>query len=129
MIKESIFDNQIHLSIENKDFSYRIPIKKIGQTTDWKIGEKGNEGIEMKHVSKWTLKLFTRNITDESFITQFEKIVQEHAPDNTIDWEETALAIKVQNEYNSLSLVKNKNKLNESEIISFLNEKYKLDIT
>lgn len=129
MINQLLKDDQVHLSIDNVDFSYRIPVKKIGQTIDWKIGEKGNEGIEMKHVSKWTLKLFTRNVTDESFITQFEKIVQELAPDNTIDWEETLMAIQVQNEYNSLKLVKGENEMTEMEIISFLNEKYKLDMT
>lgn len=129
MINQSLKDDQIHLSIDNVDFSYRIPVKKIGQTIDWKIGEKGNEGIEMKHVSKWTLKLFTKNVTDESFITQFENIVKEHAPDNTIDWEETQMAIKVQNEYNSLTLGIAENKLKIKEVISLLNEKYKLDIT
>lgn len=126
MINQALKEDQIHLSIDNMDFSYRIPVKKIGSTIDWKIGEKGTEGIEMKHVSKWTLKLFTKNVTDEKYISQFEAIVKAYSPDNTIDWEETLMAVNVQNEYNSL---KKANKLSEEEIISSLNTKYKLDIT
>ncbi len=131
MIKQSLKDNQIHLSIDNMDFSYRIPLKKIGNTVDWKIGKKGNEGIVMKHVSTWALRLFTKNVLDEKLIKQFEHIVQAHAPGNTIDWEETFTAIDVQNEYNSLikSNSAAENKLSEEEIILTLNSKYKLDIT
>ncbi|PWH87205.1 hypothetical protein [Brumimicrobium oceani] len=126
MIKQKLFENQIHLSIDNEDFSYRIPLKKIGHTIDWKIGEKVSDHIELKHVSKWALKLFTKNVTNEEFISQFKAIVKAYAPDHTIDWEETLMAIQVQNEYNSLI---KENKLNEEEIISSLNTKYKLDIT
>ncbi|HZH86807.1 MAG TPA: hypothetical protein VFD77_05780 [Brumimicrobium sp.] len=129
MIKHSLKDNQIHLSIDNMDFSYRIPLKKIGNTIDWKIGVKGSEGIVMKDVSIWTLKLFANNTTEENHITQFQQIVQEYSPKNTIDWEESLLAIKVQNEYNSLisANTATKNKVDEEDIISTLNDKYKLD--
>ncbi|RYM31337.1 hypothetical protein ERX46_16780 [Brumimicrobium glaciale] len=131
MISQSLKDNQIHLSIDSMDFSYRIPVKKIGNSIDWKIGEKGTEGIVMKHVSAWTLKLFTANVTDEKFVKQFEKIVKAHAPDNTIDWEETFDAVNVQNEYNSMKKenAKSDHKLTEDEIISALSTKYKLDLT
>lgn len=125
MIKHSLNDNQIHLSIDNMDFSYRIPVKKIGNTIDWKIGVKGSEGIVMKDVSIWTLKLFTNKTTEENHIAQFQQIVQEYSPKNTIDWEETLLTLKVQNEYNSL-ITGSKNNVDEEEIISTLNEKYQL---
>ena len=131
MINQSLKDNQIHLSIDNMDFSYRIPVKKIGNSIDWIIGEKGSENIVMKHVSAWMLKLFTSNVTDEKFVKQFEEIVKAHVPDNTIDWEETFDAVNVQNEYNSMKKVnaKNEGQLTEEEIISALNTKYKLNLT
>jgi hypothetical protein len=51
MIKHSIKDNVISLSIAKMDFSYRIPTTKIENTIDWKIGEKGTDGIVIKNVS------------------------------------------------------------------------------
>ncbi|HLW29735.1 MAG TPA: hypothetical protein VKX29_02685 [Brumimicrobium sp.] len=123
MIKHSLKDEQVHLSIDNMDFSYRIPVKKIGNTIDWKIGEKGSETIVMKDVSSWALKLFTKNVSEEKYITQFTYIVKEYAPKNNIDWDETLMAINVQNEYNNMA----NNKVDNQEIISTLNEKYKLD--
>ena len=65
MIKHALKDNLVSISIAKTDFSYRIPIKKIGNTIDWKIGEKGTEGIVIKSVSTWTLQLFTKNITED----------------------------------------------------------------
>lgn len=123
MIKHSLKDEQVHLSIDNMDFSYRIAVKKIGNTIDWKIGEKGSETIVMKDVSSWALKLFTKNVSEEKYITQFTYIVKEYAPKNNIDWDETLMAINVQNEYNNMA----NNKVDNQEIISTLNEKYKLD--
>ncbi|MFT6500871.1 MAG: hypothetical protein ACJASQ_000981 [Crocinitomicaceae bacterium] len=40
MIKHTLKDKIVSISIENIDFSYRIPTKKMGNTTDWRIGEK-----------------------------------------------------------------------------------------
>jgi hypothetical protein len=110
------------------DFSYRIPIEKIGKTISWKIGEKGTEGIVMKNVSTWTLQLFTKNATDDKYVQQFKSIVQEHAPKNSIDWKETQLAVTIQNEYNSRVAVNTKasKKLEDSEILSILEKKYNL---
>ena len=111
------------------DFSYRIPIKKIGNTIDWRIGEKGTKGIVIKNVSTWTLHLFTKKTTEYKYIKQFRSIVQEHCSNSTINWEDTLLAVNIQNEYNWLITTNNtaKKKINEDEIISILKKKYKLD--
>ncbi|MDX2361842.1 MAG: hypothetical protein QNK23_13615 [Crocinitomicaceae bacterium] len=128
MIKHSIKDNQIHISIDKMDFSYRIPIKNIGKTIDWRIGEKGTEGIVLKNVSTWTLQLFTKKTTEDKYVQQFKGIVQEHAPTNSINWEDTLVAVKVQNEYNWLTAANNtaEKKMSDDEILSILEEKYKL---
>ena len=124
MIKHSLKDNLIYISIANVDFSYRIPILKLGDTINWRIGAKGADGIVMNNVSSWTLQLFTKKITDFKYIKQFKSIVEEHCPDSTINWEETLLAVNIQNEYNWLNTTK---KLEEHEIILGLKKKYKLD--
>ncbi|MFT6982000.1 MAG: hypothetical protein ACJAUD_000767 [Crocinitomicaceae bacterium] len=129
MIKHTLKDNIVSISIENIDFSYRIPTKKMGNTTDWRIEEKGTEGILVKNVSTWTLQLFTKETTEDKYIKEFKNIVQEYAPSNTINWEETQLALNLQNEYN-LMIKTNatvEKKMNEDEIISILKKKYKLD--
>lgn len=128
MIKHSLKDNSIHISIENMDFSYRIPIKKIGNRIDWRIGEKGKTGIVMKDVSTWTLQLFTKNVTEDKFIKQFKSIVQEHAPNNAINWDDTLSAVVVQNEYSRLVTINNsaEEKMTDDDILSILEEKYKI---
>lgn len=129
MIKHSVKENLIYLSIGKTDFSYRIPLKKIGNTIDWKIGEKGTKGIVIKDVSTWTLQLFTKKITEEKYVKQFKSIVEEHASNSTINWEQTLLAVNIQNQYNWLITTNNaaEEKVKEDEIISTLKEKYKLD--
>ncbi|MFT5823997.1 MAG: hypothetical protein ACI8ZM_005263 [Crocinitomix sp.] len=128
MIKHSLKENLIYISIGKIDFSYRIPVKKIGNTIDWKIGEKETKGIVVKNVSAWTLQLFTKKTTEEKYIKQFKSIVQEHCSDNTIDWEATLLAANIQNEYNWLVRTNStaEEKITEDEIISNLKKKYKL---
>ena len=126
MIKHSVKDGLVYLSIDKMDFSYRIPIKKTGNKIDWRIGAKGTEGIVFKGVSKWTLQLFTKKNTEDKYIQQFKSIVLQHCPNNTIDWEETLLAVDVQNEYNILSTAVNAAD-GQDEIISTLKTKYKLD--
>jgi hypothetical protein len=125
MIKHLFKNNLIYLSIDKIDFSYRIPIKKIENTIDWRIGKKGTKGIVIKNVSKWTLQLFTKKTTENKYIKQFKGIVQEHCPNSTINWEDTLLAVNIQNEYNWLNTADKK--INEDEIISTLKKKYKLD--
>ena len=129
MIKQVLKDNLISISIAKKDFSYRIPIEKIGNTVDWKIGQKGTEGIVIKQVSSWALQLFTKNTTEEKYIQQFKSIVQEYSPDNNIDWEDTFLAITIQNKYNWLmdSNASADKKIEAHDIIADLKKKYKLD--
>ncbi len=124
MIKQELLDNQIHLSIAGKDFSYRIPTEKIADICTWKIGKSGNdEQIVIQNVSKWALKLFTKNVTTENYIEDFKAIVTENSGQNNIDWKATYLAIKVQNRYNWLS----SNNDNETEILLAIKEKYMLD--
>lgn len=123
MIKHSITNDLLHVSIDNMDFSYRIPVKKLGKTMKWTIGKNGDEGIEMKNVSKWALQIFTKKPLDEKYLDQFQKIIQEIAVGNSIDWKETKLAVNVQQDYAQL---KSNSKMSEKEIISILEEKYKL---
>lgn len=128
MIKHSQKDNLVYIAIAKIDFSYRIPIKKIGNAIDWKIGSKETEGIVIQNVSTWTLQLFTKKTTDEKYIKQFTGIVQEYAPQTTINWADTILAVNIQNEYNWLVRTNNEaqEKITENEIISNLKKKYKL---
>ena len=111
------------------DFSYRIPVKKIGSTIDWRIGEKGTKGIVIKHVSTWTLQLFTKETSVHKYVKEFRKIVQEYSSDNTIDWEATQMAVNMQNKYNWLKTTNKtaEKKNSEGEIISILKTKYNLD--
>lgn len=124
MIKHSLKDDLLHISIENMDFSYRIPVAKLGKPVKWVIGKYGTEGITMRNISKWTLQLFGKNTLADAYIEQFKSIVQEYAPKNSIDWNETILAVYVQREYNRLR-TEDKD-MPENEIISILEEKYKL---
>jgi hypothetical protein len=128
MIKHTIKDDLISLTIAKTDFSYRIPLKKIGNICDWKIGEKGAEGIVMKSVSTWALQLFTKKITEEKYVKQFKSIVEECSPKNSIDWDATLLAVTVQNQYNWFVTINNtaEDKLSEKKLISNLKTKYKL---
>lgn len=123
MIKHSIKGELLHISIDDVDFSYRIPLQKLGKLIKWKIGKDGTEGIVMKNVSNWTLKLFSNKATNDKHLEQFKSIVQEYAPGNSIDWSETILAVNVQREYNRL---KAEGEMEEVEIISNLEKKYKL---
>lgn len=126
MIKHALKDDLISISIDKIDFSYRIPVKKIGKPIAWRIGEKGSEGIVMKNVSKWMLQLFTKETTEDKYIKQFKDIVQEYSPKNSIDWKETLLAVNIQNEYNWLIITNStaEEKMNEEEIITTLIKKY-----
>jgi len=123
MIKHSVKGEVLHISIENMDFSYRIPLQKLGKLIKWRIGKDGTDGIVMKNVSNWMLKLFSNKTTDDKHLEQFKNIVQEYAPGNSIDWNETVLAVNVQREYNRLQV---EDKMEEKEIILNLEEKYKL---
>ena len=124
MIKHSVKEDLLHISIDNMDFSYRIPIKKLGKPVKWIIGKYGTEGIAMKNVSKWTLQLFANRTLDDKYLEQFKTIVQKYAPKNSIDWNETILAVYVQQEYNRLK--SEEKDLEEMEIISMLEKKYQL---
>lgn len=123
MINDSLKDDVVHVSIDNMDFSYRIPLQKLGKIVKWRIGKYGTEGIVMKNVSKWTLQLFTKTEMEDKYLEQFKSIVQEYASGNSIDWKETILAVYVQHAYNRL---KTAGELDEDEMISALEEKYNL---
>lgn len=129
MIKHSIKDDLLYISIAKTDFSYRIPVSKIANTIDWKIGEKGTDGIIIKTVSKWILQLFTKAITEEKYIKQFKSIIEELNPKNSINWADTLSAVNIQNEYNWMVKTNStaKEKISEEEIISTLKKKHKLD--
>jgi hypothetical protein len=129
MIKHSLKDDLVYISIGKIDFSYRIPLKKIGNTIDWKIGAKDTKGIVLKNVSTWTVQLFTKNTTEPKHIKQFQSIVQEYSKKNSIDWETTFMAVNLNNDYNWMLSTNAgaKEKINEEEMISRLTKKYKLD--
>ncbi len=128
MIKHERKENLIHISIDKKDFSHRIPLDKIGKAIQWTIGEKEVACIVIKNVSRLTLRLFTQNITDEKHILEFKNIVQHYAPKNNIDWKATLLAVTIQNEYNSRMANQQTadTKMSSDEIIFLLEEKYNL---
>lgn len=126
MINHTLQDNILSVSIANKDFSYRISLKKLGNKIDWRIGEKDTDSIIIKGVSTWTLQLFTKTIMDAQYVQQFKGIVQEYCPNNAINWEDTFMALKIQNEYNALSKT-NDSSHNQNEIIAMLTDKYDLD--
>ena len=126
MIKHTLKNDSLHVSIENMDFSYRIPVKKIGNIIQWRIGEKGKTGIVIKNVSTWTLQLFTKEVTADKYITQFKSLVQEYAPDNSISWDETMIAVNAKNEYNVLvkANAAAEEKITDDEILAMLEEKF-----
>jgi len=129
MIKKSVKDSIISLSIDKLDFSYRIPVKRIGNIIDWRVGKKGTKGIVINNVSTWTLHLFTKETTEDRYIKQFKSIVQEHSPNSSINWDKTLLAVNIQNEYNWLIKTNSiaDKKVSEDEIISILKKKYPLN--
>ena len=127
MIKHELKNDQLHISIENKDFSYRIPQNKLEDLIDWKIGKDKSNLIVIKNVSKWTTKLFTKSITTMEDVKQFKGIVQIYCPDNTINWVETEKAINIQSHYSNLVLDLKKENPSEEAIIAKLKKKYDLE--
>lgn len=127
MIKHDLKDNQLHISIEGKDFSYRIPLNKIESTINWKIGNDKSNVIKVNNVSKWTMKFFTNNFTTIAHVRFFKGIVAQYVPDNKIDWIETEKAINIQSHYNNLVLDLKKEKLSDNQIIAKLKKKYDLE--
>lgn len=127
MIKHELQNDQLHISIENKDFSYRIPHSKLEDLIDWKIGKDKSNSIVVKQVSKWATKLFTNGMTTQDHFKQFKGIVQRYCPENTIDWIETEKAINIQSHYSNLTLNLKKENLSEVQIMATLKKKYKLD--
>ena len=127
MIKHELKNDQLHISIENKDFSYRIPLNKIEDLINWKIGKDVTNNILIKNVSKWTLKLFTNNFTTIEHVKQFKGIVKQYAPENTIDWLKTEKAINIQSHYSNLALDLKKESPSEGAIIAKLKKKYQID--
>jgi hypothetical protein len=129
MIKHELKDDLIYLSIDKKDFSHRIPVEKIGKAIQWTIGKNKPEGIIIRNVSKYTLRLFTQNVTDSNYVEQFQNIVHQYAPKNNIDWKATLLALKIQNEYHSrIAVLKaTKDEMTEDQLIAILEAKYNLD--
>lgn len=129
MINQAIKDNILSVSIPHQDFSYRIPVGKLGNTVSWKIGKKESDAIVIENVSKWTLQLFTKSVTESNYVKEFIAIIQENSPTNTIDWEKTKLAVTVQNQFNWLTESNKtaKKKMTEEEIVESLKKKFNLD--
>lgn len=129
MIQHTLKDDILSISIANKDFSYRISLKKLGNKCNWKIGSNEANQIIIQGVSTYALQLFTKVVTELRYVEQFKGLVQTHCPKNSIHWDDTFLAVKIQNEYNALT--KKKNHSNDSEvdkeIIAALMDKYDLD--
>jgi len=126
MIKHELKNDQLHIFIKNKDFSYRIPLKNLDNLIDWKIGKNDSNNIIINNVSKWALKLFTNKTTTIEHRKQFKGIVQQYCPNNSINWFETEKALTIQSYYSNLVLNSDKNNLSETEIIDKLKKKYKL---
>jgi hypothetical protein len=128
MIKQSLKDQILHINIANLDFSYRIPTSKLGDIINWRIGENNLKGIVIDSVSKWAIQLFTNKVTELMYIRQFQNIVLQHNPICAVNWENTFLAVSIQNDYNWQKSSSNtaKIKVSEDEIIAKLKQKYKL---
>ena len=128
MIKQSLKDQILHINIANLDFSYRIPAAKLGDIINWRIGENKSKGIVIDSVSKWAIQLFTNKVTELKYIRQFQNIVLQHSPICAVNWENTFLAVSIQNDYNWQKSSSNtaKIKVSEYEIIAKLKQKYKL---
>tara|TARA_B100000767_G_C19403392_1_gene384896 strand:+ start:103 stop:492 length:390 start_codon:yes stop_codon:yes gene_type:complete len=128
MIKQSLKDQILHINIANLDFSYRIPTAKLGDIINWRIGENKSKGIVIDSVSKWAIQLFTNKVTELKYIRQFQNIVLQHSPICAVNWENTFLAVSIQNDYNWQKSSSNtaKIKVSEDEIIANLKQKYKL---
>jgi hypothetical protein len=129
MIQHTLKDDILSISIANKDFSYRISLKKLANKCNWKIGLNEADQIIIQGVSTYALQLFTKVVTELSYVEQFKGLVQEHCPKNSIHWDDTFLAVKIQNEYNALTKKKNptKDSAIDKELIATLTEKYDLD--
>lgn len=127
MMKHELKNDQLHVSIEKKDFSYRIPVSKLEDLINWKVGKDKSNTIVVKDVSKWATKLFTKGITTMDDVKQFKGIVQHYCPDNTIDWVETEKAINIQSHYTNLVLDLKKENPSEEAIIAKLKKKYDLE--
>lgn len=127
MIKHDLKNDQLHISIENKDFSYRIPMAKIENAMDWKVGKNTDRQIVLKNVNKWVMKFFTNNFTTLDHVKAFKGIVQQYLPNNSIDWIETEKAINVQSHYANLVLDLKKQNPSEDQIIDTLKKKYQID--
>lgn len=127
MIKHELKEDQLHISIENKDFSYRIPLTKLEDLIDWKVGRDKSNVIVIKNVSKWATKLFTKGITTMDNVRQFKGIVQQYCPENTINWIDTEKALNVQSHYTNLVLDLKKDNHSEESIIAILKKKYDLE--
>lgn len=128
MIKQSLKDQILHINIANLDFSYRIPTSKLGDIINWRIGENKSKGIVIDSVSKWAIQLFTNKVTELKYVRQFQNIVLQHSPECAVNWENTFLAVSIQNDYNWQKSSSNtaKIKISEDEIIANLKQKYKL---
>ena len=128
MIKQSLKDQILHINIANLDFSFRIPISKLGVIINWRIGENKSKGIIIDSVSKWAIQLFTNKVTELKYVSQFQNIVLQHSPKCPINWGNTFLAVNIQNDYNWQKSSSNtaKIKVSEDEIIANLKQKYKL---
>ena len=128
MIKQSLKDQILHINIANLDFSYRIPAAKLGDIINWRIGENKSKGIVIDSVSKWAIQLFTNKVTELKYIRQFQNFVLQHSPICAVNWENTFLAVSIQNDYNWQKSSSNtaKIKVSEYEIIAKLKQKYKL---
>ena len=128
MIKQSLKDQILHINITNLDFSYRIPTSKLGDVINWRIGENKLKGIVIDSVSKWAIQLFTNKVTELKYVRQFQNIVLQHSPECAVNWENTFLAVSIQNDYNWQKSSSNtaKIKISEDEIIANLKQKYKL---
>lgn len=128
MIKQSLKDQILHINIANLDFSFRIPISKLGVFINWRIGENKSKGIVIDSVSKWAIQLFTNKVTEPKYVRQFQNIVLQHSPICAVNWENTFLAVNIQNDYNWQKSSSNtaKIKVSEDEIIAKLKQKYKL---
>lgn len=70
---------------------YHIPVPALGQLSRT-IGDK------YPNASEWGTHLYRKNFLSRAWMLEFQKLVQELAPDNSINWDSTERYYDAQDE-------------------------------
>lgn len=136
MIKHELKNDYLKIFYRNDDHPYSISIQELGDCSNWRVAESGDNKIVLKNVSRWTLHLLTDKNLSVDFAKYFTSLIKKYVPDNEINWERTEKAIKIYDEYrqmrskidirdeNGFSKLQDNYSKKTSDIISVLKRKY-----